>query len=239
MTSQDVVLVTGAASGIGRAEAEAFHHAGARVALTDIDLAAAEAVATELGERATALLLDVTQPDAWDRCVAAIESDWGAVTVLVNNAGVFRSASLLEHDLDDWRRIIEVNLIGHLLGIRAVHPGMRRNGGGVILNTASTAGMRATPRLSAYGASKWAVRGLSRTAAVELAGDDIRVNTLIPGVIKTPLMRAAGFPERLPRQPLPNAGDPQDIAAMAVFLASPAAGYITGGEFIVDGGATA
>ncbi|MER5214769.1 SDR family oxidoreductase [Streptomyces sp. NPDC002838] len=235
----DVVLVTGAGSGIGRGEAQAFYEAGARVVLADIDLAAVTAVAEELGENALAIRLDVTDKAEWASALAVVEDRWGVVTVLVNNAGIFRGAPLTEQDVEGWRRIMDINLVGHLLGIQAVHRGMKRNGGGVIINTSSTAGMGPAPGLSAYGASKWAIRGLTRTAAVELADDNIRVNVIVPGIIATPAAKAAGFPDVVPNQPIAALGQPRDIAAMAVFLASPEARYITGAEFLVDGGANA
>lgn len=240
MTGRDrVVLVTGAGSGIGLAEAEAFLADGARVVLADVDEPAVRAAQARLGAATMAVRLDVSDESGWAACVAQVEAAFGDVSVLVNNAGVFRRASLLRQPLDDWKRVLDVNLVGHLLGIRAVHPGMHRLGGGVVLNTASTAGLKGVPGLSAYSASKWAVRGLTRTAALELARDGIRVNTLVPGVVSTPAARAAGFPEVLPDQPVTAVGQPGDIAAMAVYLASDAARYVTGAEFVVDGGAGA
>ncbi|MET7651438.1 SDR family oxidoreductase [Streptomyces sp. NPDC005486] len=135
----------------------------------------------------------------------------------MNNAGIFRGALLTEQDVEGWRRIFDINLVGHLLGIQAVHRGMKRNGGGVIINTSSTAGMGPAPDLSAYGASKWAIRGLTRTAAVEPADGNIRVKVMVPGIIATPAAKATGFPDVVPGQPITAIGQPRDIATGSGF----------------------
>jgi len=234
-----VVLVTGAGNGIGRAEAHAFHAEGATVVVTDIDQHAADVVVDELGDRSVAVQLDVADGDQWARVIDEVDEAHGPVRVLVNNAAIFTPAPILEGDVEAWRRVLDVNVVGTLHGIRSVIPGMRDAGGGSIVNTISTAGTRGLYGWSAYSTSKWGVRGLTRSAALELAAYGIRVNGVVPGIIKTPAMQSNGFPDALPEQAIPHAGAPEDVAAVAVFLASDAARNITGAEYFVDGGANA
>lgn len=234
-----VVLVSGAGSGIGEATARRFAAAGDRVVVTDIDLDAATAVARDIGDSAHPVALDASDADQWQRAVTEAErfAD-GPVQVLVNNAGILRNVSIEDIDLDLWRRILDVNLTGTLLGMRAVLPGMRSAGGGVIVNTGSTAGLAGYVGLSAYSSTKWALRGLTRGAALEFARDNIRVNLVVPGVVETPASRAAGYPTYLPGQPIPQVAQPADIANVTFYLASPEASYVTGAEYVADGGRT-
>jgi 3alpha(or 20beta)-hydroxysteroid dehydrogenase len=234
-----VVLVSAAGSGIGEATARRFAAAGDRVVVTDIDLDAATAVAREIGDSAHAVALDASDADQWAQAVAEAErfAD-GPVQVLVNNAGILRNVSIEDIDLDLWRRILDVNLTGTLLGMRAVLPGMRSAGGGVIVNTGSTAGLAGFVGLSAYSSTKWALRGLTRSAALEFAHDNVRVNMVVPGVVETPASRAAGYPTYLPGQPIPQVAQPADIANVTFYLASPESSYVTGAEYVADGGRT-
>lgn len=238
-TSSRVVLVTGAGSGIGEATARRFAEAGDRVLVTDVALDAAQHVASELGDGAHAIQLDVSDPEQWDQTVAeAEEKAGGPIEVLVNNAGLIWNNRIEDTDVAQWRRVVDITMIGTMLGIRAVVPQMRRAGKGVIVNTGSTAGLAGFVGLSAYSSSKWGLRGLTKCAALELADDKIRVNMVVPGVIETPASRAAGFPTTLPGQPVPQVAQPIVIANASYYLASPDAYYVTGSELVVDGGRT-
>jgi 3alpha(or 20beta)-hydroxysteroid dehydrogenase len=168
-----------------------------------------------------------------------VDSQYGRLDVLVNNAGLSRVAPFVDLSMDDFDAMVEVNQKGVLLGMRAVRPVMRRSGGGSIVNIASTAALRGVPGLLAYTGTKFAVRGMTQVAAVELAPEQIRVNVIHPGAIDTPMHRE-NTPERqaelLGLIPLKRFGRPEDVAQMTLFLASDAASYVTGADFVVDGG---
>jgi 3alpha(or 20beta)-hydroxysteroid dehydrogenase len=238
--SPRVVLITGAGSGIGEATARRFSYAGDRVIVADIDFQAAVRVADDIGMNAHAVALDVTDEEQWSRAIARGEEFTGEpIQVLVNNAGVFRQVALDTIALADWQRILDINLTGTMIGMRAVLPGMRRAGSGVIINTGSTAGLGGFMALSAYSSTKWALRGLTRCAALEFAADNIRVNLIVPGVTDTPATRAAGIPSTMPGQAIPRIAQPSIVAHATFHLASPEASYTTGSELVVDGGQTA
>ena len=234
-----VAIVTGAARGMGAAEAELFVQEGATVVLTDVDDDGGKALADALGDRAEYVHHDVGDEADWQRLVAHVESVHGSVDVLVNNAGVSRGGRLEDLLWDDFDLMVRVNQRGVLLGMRAVIEPMRRAGGGSIVNVASAAALRGEPELIAYTGTKFAVRGMTQSAASELAADGIRVNVLHPGVIDTP-MHQQNSPERqewlVERIPLKRFGASADVAQMALFLASDASSYVTGVDFSVDGG---
>jgi 3alpha(or 20beta)-hydroxysteroid dehydrogenase len=239
------VLVTGATGGMGRSHVQAFHREGAAVVIAARDEAAGVALAEQLGERALAVRLDVTDEQQWTASVAAAEQRFGPISVLVANAGVQHPPTLLEDaDRSLWDTVTAVNLTGTALGIRAVAPSMRRGGGGVIVTVASTMAHGGTAAFGPYVAAKWAVRGLTRTAALELGRDGIRVVSLTPGVVATPLITkplADGVPaiaEIFDPEPfaVPRMGDPDEISRALLFLASPEAAFITGSELVIDGG---
>ncbi|MFD3330926.1 SDR family NAD(P)-dependent oxidoreductase [Streptomyces sp. NPDC058701] len=235
-----VVLVTGAGSGIGEATARRFAEAGDRVIVGDIDFKAAIRVAAEAGTNAHAVELDVTNMGQWSRAIEHGEEFATApIQILVNNAGVFRQIALDAIELDEWQYILNVNLTGTMIGMRAILPSMRRAGGGVIVNTGSTAGLGGAMGLSAYSSAKWALRGLTKCAALEFAADNIRVNLIVPGVTDTPAARAAGFPSMMPGQAIPEIAQPAVVAHATFYLASNEASYSTGSELVVDGGQTA
>ena len=238
-----VAIVTGAARGQGEAEARRFAAEGAKVLLTDVLDEDGDTVAKELGDAAAYCHLDVTSEDEWVGAVADAEERFGPVTVLVNNAGILDFAPVEKQDVGKFRQVIDVNLTGTMLGMKSVVPSMRRAGGGSIINISSNSGIWGIPMAAAYCSSKWAVRGLSKAGALELGKHGIRVNSVHPGGVDTPMTRMPGYdPNEAPwakALPLGRMGNPEEIAAVVAFLASDEASYVTGAEWSVDGGATA
>jgi 3alpha(or 20beta)-hydroxysteroid dehydrogenase len=240
--SSCVVVISGGAGGQGAEEARAFAGLGARVVIGDVREQAGAALAAELGECALAVRLDVSEPGSWTAAIAAAESRFGSVTTLVNNAGVSSPATIAAESVESFRRVLDVNLVGTFLGIRAAAPAIGRAGGGSIVNIASISGLGGFAGGATYSASKWAVRGLTRSAAADLAPLSIRVNCVCPGIIDTPMLREGGLSaeelveRNLGRLLLPRLGTPADISAAVVFLASDRSSYITGADFVVDGG---
>ena len=236
-------LVTGAGSGIGKCIAETYAREGARVALADIDLAAAQAAARAIGNNAIAVRCDVTKKADFAAAVAETLSAFGSLDILVNNAGVTHvNKPMLDIDEAEYDRIFAVNVKGVFLGCQAVVPVFRRQGGGVIINIGSTAGLRPRPGLSAYNATKGAVHILTKSLAVELAPDRIRVCAIAPVATDTPLLPSFLGPAEGQREkfiatvPLGRLARPQDIANAALFLASADAEFVTGNIVEVDGG---
>jgi 3alpha(or 20beta)-hydroxysteroid dehydrogenase len=239
------VLVTGGTGGQGASHVRAFHAEGATVLIGGIDAGRGAALADELGTRARFVPLDVTDEGSWSAAVAAAERDFGALHVLVNNAGVQNPPAPIEHtDPATWSRILDVNLTGTFLGIRAAAPALRRAGGGAIVNIGSTTGLGGTAHYAPYVAGKWAVRGLTRTAALELGRDRIRVNAIHPGVIATPFIHepavgaTAAIADFYSPEPfaVPRLGEPADVTRLLLFLASSDASFVTGSEYVIDGG---
>ena len=238
-----VALISGAARGQGAADARAFVREGWQVVLGDVLDERGEAVAAELGDTARYVHLDVTDEGDWTRAVALAEDAFGPLSALVNNAGVIHSASVLDETEEAFRRLLDVNLCGTFLGMRAAIPSLVRAGGGAIVNISSIAGVSGGRGTAAYTASKWGIRGLTKTAAIELGPHGIRVNSVHPGVIETEMLAAkrdrkpgevlAEWDQRLLIKRL---GTPEDVAELVVFLASDEAGYMTGSELVIDGG---
>ncbi|MFD4635820.1 SDR family NAD(P)-dependent oxidoreductase [Lentzea sp. NPDC058436] len=235
------VFVTGATSGMGASHVRGFHAEGARVVIAARNLEAGEAFAAELGSRAVAVRLDVTSEADW---VAALEAA-GPISVLVNNAGAQHAAALIEDTaLQVWERTLSVNLTGQFLGIKHAAPALRKAGGGSIVNIASTMGNVGQAYYAPYVASKWALRGLTRTAALELGRDGIRVNSIHPGVVATPLITepvADGQPaigDLYSPAPfaVPRLGTPEEVTALVLHLASDEGSFATGAEYVLDGG---
>ena len=238
-----VVVITGAARGQGEQEARLFVAEGAKVLLGDVLDDAGEALAKELGEeRAAYVRLDVTREEDWSAAVARARERFGRIDGLVNNAGILRFNELVATPLDEFQAIVQVNQVGCFLGIRTVAPEIAEAGGGTIVNTASYTGLTGMAGVGAYAASKHAVLGLTRVAALELAGRGIRVNAVCPGAIDTSMSNPEGVDpaatEELYRKlvPLGRIGRPEEVAALALFLTGEDSAYITGQPFVVDGG---
>jgi 3alpha(or 20beta)-hydroxysteroid dehydrogenase len=238
-----VAIVTGGARGQGGAEATLFRSEGAEVIVTDVLRDDGERLAKEIG--ATFIAHDVRSEEEWNEVVRQTIGRHGRIDVLVNNAGIFHRAKLVDTDLETYRRIIDVNQIGVYLGMRAVAPTMIDQGSGSIVNISSVAGLRAAPGGFAYGASKFAVTGMTKSAAMELARYGVRVNSIHPGMIDTDMMTdvTGGSTERHERFarsiPLRRAAEATEVAQLALFLASDDSSYCTGSEYVVDGGMTA
>jgi 3alpha(or 20beta)-hydroxysteroid dehydrogenase len=240
-----VALVTGAARGIGAATARRFVAEGARVLLTDRRGDEGEALAAELEAArpgsACFHALDVTDEANWNEVVARAEADWGGLDVLVNNAGTIRVKPLTETDLETFRKVLDTNLIGAFLGIRAVVPSMTNRGGGSIVNFSSVQGLEGRENMTAYAASKFGVRGLSKSAAIELGPKGIRVNVVVPGPTKTKMTERKGWTDAqydaaYGGYPLGRMAEAREIAEVVVFLASDESSFCTGADYVVDGG---
>lgn len=230
-----VVLVTGAARGMGAEHVRGLVAAGAKVVATDVLDDEGKALAEGLGDHVVYTHLDVTDEQQWRDAVALAESEFGPVDHLVNNAGILSFGSIEDLSPADWQRTLDVNLTGVWLGMHVTIPSIKRAGGGSIVNVSSTAGMQGYGNIGAYVASKWGVRGLTKTAALELGPHGIRVNLIHPGPIRTPMI--AGMSEELAAaQPIARIGEPAEVTAMLLFLLADAT-YSTGHEFIIDGGA--
>ncbi|SDL83768.1 3alpha(or 20beta)-hydroxysteroid dehydrogenase [Glycomyces sambucus] len=229
-------IVTGGARGIGEVYVRALHAEGARVVIADVLAGEGKALADEL-EGSRFCELDVSDEAAWDAAVAATLDAFGAVDVLVNNAGIANAAPIEHFTLAKWNAVIAVNLTGTFLGCRAVVPAMKAAGRGSIVNVSSVEGLRGSERLHGYTASKFGVRGLTKSLAVELGPDGVRVNSVHPGFVRTGMTTRID-PARL-QIPLGRPGAPGDLAGAVVFLAGDASAYVTGAEIVVDGGMTA
>lgn len=234
-----VALITGAASGQGAAEARRFVAEGAKVVIADLNEADGRALAEELGAAALFKRHDVTDEATWASIVDATVEAFGRIDILVNNAGVYRQQSMVETDVALMDLHYRVNVLGPFMGMKAVHSQMREQGGGAIVNIASIAALGGNPGIFAYTGSKWAVRGMSRAAAQELAADGIRVNAVFPGLIDTPML-ASNSREYLDHiaqmVPMKRLGTSEDVAEAVVYLASDEAAYVTGAELTVGGG---
>jgi 3alpha(or 20beta)-hydroxysteroid dehydrogenase len=232
-----VAIVTGGARGQGEAESRLLHSRGATVVVVDVLDDLGEAVAADLGDRARYAHLDVSDADGWEELVRGVLDTEGRIDVLVNNAGIWATAFLEDETPEQFDRIIATNLRGPFLGMRAVIKPMRETGGGAIVNVASTASLRGLIAHGSYGASKWGLRGLGQVAAAELGASNIRINTVMPGAIDTPMVNMTEERKaRMQHLPIPRVGSAAEVAELVAFLASDAASYLTGAEIAVDGG---
>lgn len=228
-------IITGAGRGIGAAIATSLVADGAHVVITDVLDDDGKRLANQLGANASFVHLDVTRQEQWDVAIADAERNFTPVSVLVNNAGIVEFGTIEEQPTESFRRVLDVNLYGAWLGMRTALPSLRRAGGGCIVNISSTAGLMGYANVGAYTASKWGLRGLTKTAALEFAPSGIRVCSVHPGPIHTPM--TAGMDDAITAsQPMPRFGEPNEVARMVRFIVVDAT-YSTGSEFVVDGGA--
>lgn len=246
-----VVLVTGAARGQGEQEARLFAAEGARVVVADVLVEQGESLAKELGaDTARFVRLDVGSEEGWAEAVTVARDAFGKIDGLVNNAGILRFNELVNTPLAEFEQVVRVNMTGAFLGIRAVAPEIEAAGGGTIVNTSSYTGLTGMPLVGAYAATKHAVLGLTKVAAMELAGKGVRVNAICPGAIDTAmsnpalldpdadLSRSDAALDAYYRKlvPMGRIGQPEEVAALALFLTGEDSSYITGQPFVIDGG---
>ncbi|ATB39352.1 3-oxoacyl-ACP reductase [Cystobacter fuscus] len=227
-------IVTGGGKGMGAATVRLLAAEGANVIAADVDIASAEELAGELGPKVTAATLDVRSPESWSAVVDGAERRFGTVDILVNNAGIADPGELKDWDLARMQRMLDVNLIGVFNGVQAVAPGMRKLKRGSIVNIGSVGGFQGIPRMSGYVVAKWGVRGLTKTAALELGPYGIRVNAVHPGQTRTPMTADVVFDTS--GIALGRVGEPEDIARAVLFFASDDSSFVTGAELAVDGG---
>lgn len=232
-----VALVSGGARGMGASHVRAMVAEGAKVVFGDILDEEGSAVATELGDAARYVHLDVTQPEQWAAAVDAAVAAFGGLHVLVNNAGILNIGTIEDYALTEWQRILDINVTGVFLGIRAAVKPMKEAGHGSIVNISSIEGLAGTIASHGYTVSKFAVRGLTKSTALELGPSGIRVNSIHPGLVKTPM--TDWVPEDLFQTALGRAAEPVEVSNLVVYLASDESSYSTGSEFVVDGGTVA
>jgi len=237
-----VAIITGAASGMGETTSRRFIEEDAKVVLADIDDKGQD-LADELGENAVFIKLDVSDEENWKNAVKETEDTFGPVNILVNNAGIYQNTPIAEYPLEDFKNIIEINQIGVFLGMKTVYPSMSKTDGGSIINMSSGNGFVGEPNQIAYDSSKFAVRGMTKTAAHEFSPEGIRVNSVHPGSVKTGLvsddLSEDHQDEWSADLPIRRAGAPEEVTNMITYLASDESSYSTGAEFKVDGGWTA
>jgi len=237
-----IAIVTGGAQGQGAAITRAFVAEGARVVIADVAKEAGQALADELGATAHFVHHDVSDAAAWATLVEDTNTRYGPVNVLANNAGILRFGDIERMLADEVEQLWRVNQLGCFLGMQAVTRTMRKNGGGSIINASSVEGLAGMPSCTAYAATKWAIRGMTKCAAMELGPKGIRVNSVHPGMIDTPMTRVHGGDAAMEygasKVPLRRVGYPEDVAPLYVFLASDESAYINGAEIAIDGGVT-
>ncbi len=229
-----VAIITGGSRGQGAATAGVFVAAGATVYITDVDDAEGEAVASSCG--CTYLHHDVSQPAEWAAVVDRVVADHGRIDVLVNNAGIIEWRTMTDTSLEVWERVVAVNQTGPLLGMQAVAPVMKRQGSGSIVNLSSIGGLGGSSPCFAYGATKWALRGMTRGAAQELGPFGIRVNAILPGSVESQMIAGMDRENLIKATPLRRIAQPEEIGRLSLWLASDESGYVTGADHVIDGG---
>jgi 3alpha(or 20beta)-hydroxysteroid dehydrogenase len=234
-----VAIVTGAARGQGAAEAALFAQEGATVFLTDVLVDAGEKTAAEVG--GTFVEHDVADPAQWDALVARVVADRGRLDILVNNAGILRWERMAETSFESWNEVVAVNQTGVFLGMKTVAPQMKEQASGSIVNISSVGGLSGASACFTYAATKWAVRGMTKGAAIELGPHGIKVNSIHPGIIDTPMMAGTDLDglASVIGVPLQRYAQPEEVAKLALWLVSDDNSYSTGAEFVIDGGQTA
>jgi 3alpha(or 20beta)-hydroxysteroid dehydrogenase len=232
------IIVVGGSSGMGLAESRRFVAEGARIVIANRNAEQGKAVAAELGEPAAFVQHDVVSEDSWANLISQAEAFFGGpIDAMVNNAGILVEKRMMDTSLEEYRFLTDVMQTGAFLGMRAVVPSLRRSGGGSIVNVSSTAGIIGFEGFFAYTAAKWALRGMSKTAALELAKDNIRVNSVHPGDTETPMIEGMGYDPA--GYPLGRFAKPEEIAAFILLLVSDEGAFMTGSEYVIDGGYTA
>ncbi len=235
-----IAIITGGARGMGATNAKLFVEEGAKVVITDILSQEGEKLAEILGAHCLFIKHDVSSEDRWNYVVSETEKKFGPVNILVNNAGITFNKSLETTTLDEYERLMRINATGVFLGMKSVLPSMRKAGKGSIINISSIAGMVGFPNALAYVASKYAVRGMTKAAALELAAEGIRVNSVHPGLIETPMIMNDEMGPMIDAIsegiPMKRTAKPDEVSKLVLFLASDDASYSTGSEFIIDGG---
>jgi 3alpha(or 20beta)-hydroxysteroid dehydrogenase len=237
--SGKIAIVTGGSRGQGASHVRAMLREGAKVAFTDVRVELGKALAAELGEAAMFIQHDVSKSEDWDRVVAATEAAFGPINILVNNAGIVFLKELQHMTFEEYQRVIGINQTSVFLGMKAVLASMRRAAGGSIINISSAVAHKGIRGNLAYTAAKAAIGGMGRVAALEFTSDNIRVNTVLPGIIDTPMVdepdadRVAAMIEGIP---VKRMGSPAEVSNLIVYLASDDSSYSTGSEFVVDGG---
>jgi 3alpha(or 20beta)-hydroxysteroid dehydrogenase len=235
-----VAIITGGAQGMGASHAEIFAAEGARVVIADVREAEGRALAKRLGETCRFRKLDVSSSEDWPRIIADTEADWGKIDILVNNAGIAREALLEEASDEHYNELVATNQTGVFKGMRAVIPAMRRAKGGSIVNISSISSMTGHSKGAVYAATKGAVEAITRAAAIELAPHCIRVNSVHPGIIRTPMIEGVGVTDVVsPLIPMGRIGEPRELSMLVLFLASDESSYSTGVQFVADGGYSA
>lgn len=242
--SGKVAIISGAAQGMGAATARIFVAEGAKVVLGDVKAEQVQALATELGPAATAVKLDVREEADWQAAVAAATQKFGKLTTLVNNAGVLAFCATEQLDKAEAQRVLDINVIGALMGVKHAVPALRANGGGVVVNISSIDGLIGFNGRIAYTASKWAVRGITKALTYEYGPEGIRFVSVHPGGVNTEMGNPSGSAGQelnagYKRVPLQRIGAPEEIARVTAFAASDEASYVSGAEIAVDGGWTA
>ncbi len=234
--SGKVALISGGARGMGASHARVLAREGANVVIGDLLDSDGEEVAASIGDQARYVHLDVTKPADWEAAVNTADTAFGSLDVLVNNAGIVNHGNIEEYSLEAWNTMIAINLTGVFLGIKAALPALKVSPGGSIINISSTAGLQGFERLPGYSAAKFGVRGLTKAVALDLGRHNIRVNSVHPGVISTPLIDGMQIPMR--HVALNRIGAPDEASNLVLYLASDESSFSTGAEFVVDGGET-
>jgi len=232
-----VALISGGARGMGESHARGIVAEGGKVVISDVLDDEGKALADDLGESAVYVHLDVTKAEDWNEAVKLAVDTFGGLHVLINNAGIVNFGTLDEYTEKDWSVIIGINLTGAFLGIKAATPELVKNESSSIVNVSSTAGMQGYAALHGYTASKWGLRGLTKSVAMELGEKGVRVNSVHPGGIATPMTEGLGMES--PGIPINRMGRPEEVTKMVLFLASDDSSFSTGSEFIIDGGTLA
>ena len=238
-----VAIITGAARGMGEATARLFAAEGARVAVVDLLEAEGRKVAADIGEAARFYTCDISKEGDWKALVTDLVATWGKIDILINNAAICPNAGILDIEIEDFRRVLDINLIGSWAGIKTVGKQMVAQGSGSIVNVHSIGALWGLNGLASYVASKWGLRGLTKTAAIELGPLGVRVNAIFPGGIASPMAGVDDVPREVINQnfigqPIERIGEPEEVAMASLFLASDEASYLAGAEIAVDGGST-